>query len=222
VNDPRRPGAQDDPGAYPAQPDPYRTASGSHQPAPHGTTPAAGHPAGQAYDAGYAAGQADVPPGVVPAADDPAWDPVVDDTRPTQPGLVVSRYWSGAAVTVLVSALLGLACSVIFEEVFGLTLVAPDPLGVGHHVSWVFTGAVYALVAAVVLQLLVLAAPRARMFFGWLVALTTVILVALPFTGGADPLDATMTGLVWIVLGIAVFSMLSGVLGRTLVHRRPI
>jgi hypothetical protein len=74
----------------------------------------------------------------------------------------------------------------------------------------------------VVLQLLVLAAPRARMFFGWLVALTTVILVALPFTGGADPLDATMTGLVWIVLGIAVFSMLSGVLGRTLVHRRPI
>jgi hypothetical protein len=75
VNDPRRPGAQDDPGAYPAQPDPYRTAGGSHQPAPHGTTPAAGHPAGQAYDAGYAAGQADVPPGVVPRTTPPGTPP---------------------------------------------------------------------------------------------------------------------------------------------------
>ncbi|PFG43846.1 hypothetical protein ATJ88_2559 [Isoptericola jiangsuensis] len=215
MNHPQRPDGQDDATrAYPSRP-------GTPAPGTPGgpTYDATGAPAVPGYDAPTPVGHHDAPPGVVPAADDPAYDPVVD-TGPTQPGLIVTRYWSGAAVTVLVSALLGLACSVVLEEVFGLSLVAPpDALGVGHHASWAGTGALYALLAAVVLQLLVLAAPRARMFFGWLVALSILILVALPFTGSTDPLDATMTGLVWVVLGVAVFSMLSGVLGRTLVRR---
>ncbi|WP_402468875.1 hypothetical protein [Isoptericola aurantiacus] len=163
-----------------------------------------------------APGPDEQPPGVVPTPE-PAWEAA--GAPPSQRAqLDVGRYWAGAAATVLVCALLGFAASVIFDEVFDIGLYAPDALGTGDDVSWAGAGALFALIAAVVLQLLVVVAPRARMFFGWLVALTTVILAVLPFTGDPDPLAGTMTALVWLVLGIAVYSMLSGVLGRTLVR----
>ncbi|GAA4735291.1 hypothetical protein GCM10023216_30230 [Isoptericola chiayiensis] len=159
-------------------------------------------------------------PGVVPGGQ-PAWEPK-PPAEPERARLDVGRYWAGAGATVLVCALLGFAAAVIFDEVFDIGLYPPpDAFGAGEEASWAAAGALYALVAAVVLQLLVLIAPKARMFFGWLVALTTVILAVLPFTGDPDPLAGSMTALTWLILGIAVYSMLSGVLSRTLVRRPP-
>ncbi|MFV2143464.1 MULTISPECIES: hypothetical protein [Isoptericola] len=156
------------------------------------------------------------PPGVVPPAGQPAWAPA-EPLPPQRPQLDVGRYWAGAAATVLVCTLLGLAASVIFDEVFDIGLYAPpDAIGAGNDASWAGAGAVFALLAAVVLHLLVVIAPRPRMFFGWLVGLTTVILAVLPFTGNPDPLPGAMTGLVWVILGLAVSSMLGSVLSRTL------
>ncbi|PRZ05234.1 hypothetical protein BCE75_108216 [Isoptericola sp. CG 20/1183] len=156
------------------------------------------------------------PPGVVPVPGRPSWSPA-QPLPPQRPQLDVGRYWAGAAATVLVCALLGLAASVIFDEVFDIGLYAPpDVLGAGDDASWAGAGAVFALLGAAVLHLLVVIAPRPRMFFGWLVGLTTVILAVLPFTGNPDPLAGAMTALVWVILGLAVSSMLGSVLGRTL------
>lgn len=156
------------------------------------------------------------PPGMMPQAK-PSWEAAPKSPAP-EPRLDVGRYWAGAAATVLVCALLGFTASVIFDEVFGIELIAPpDVVGGGDDASWAASGALFALAAAVVLNLLVAVAPRPRMFFGWLVGLTTVILAVLPFTGDPDPLSGAMTALVWVILGIAVASMLGSVITRTLV-----
>ena len=146
-------------------------------------------------------------PGVVPPGQ-PSWAPA-EPLPPQRPELDVGRYWAGAAATVLVCTLLGFAAAVIFDEVFDIGLYPAEPA------SWAAAGALFALLAAAVLHLLVAIAPRPRMFFGWLVGLTTVILAVLPFTGSPEPLPATATALVWIALGLAVSSMLGSVLGRT-------
>jgi len=152
-----------------------------------------------------------------------AWDAPAPSSRDLL-RLDRPRFRSGAAVTVVVCAVLGLAASVVFDSAFdvgllGPTRLAPDAPGL----AWALTGALFALLAAVLLQLLVRVVPRPRMFFGWLVALATVILAALAFTSGGDPASAVVTALVWVVLGVAVSAMLNGVLGRTLVRpdRRP-
>ncbi|AEG44897.1 hypothetical protein [Isoptericola variabilis] len=161
-------------------------------------------------------------PGTVPTGEPAdAWDAPVP-----APGenlrLNAGRFWAGAAATVLVCALIGFAASVIIEQVFDLELLSPpDLFDAGTSASWAGAGALFALLAAVVLQLLVVATPRPSMFFGWLVGLTAVILAVLPFTGDPDVLPAVLTALVWIVLGLAVWSMLTGVLSRTIVRPLP-
>ncbi|MFC8599884.1 MULTISPECIES: hypothetical protein [unclassified Isoptericola] len=169
---------------------------------------------------------ADPPPGILPDTV-PTAEPVDawDAPAPTSRALLAldrPRYWSGAAVTVLVCAVLGLTASVVFDGAFGVGLLGPSrALPGAPGLAWALTGAVFALLAAVVLQALVRVVPRPRMFFGWLVALTTVILAALPFTGDGPAGSAVATALVWAVLGVAVSAMLNGVLGRTLVRPAP-
>ncbi|WP_407317164.1 hypothetical protein UQW22_11735 [Isoptericola halotolerans] len=156
------------------------------------------------------------PPSVFPPPGQAGRVPA-EPAGPPRPRLDAGRYWAGAAATVLVCALIGFAASVIFDEVFDIGLYAPpDAIGMGDDASWAGAGAIFALLAAVVLHLLVVVAPRPDMFFRWLVGLTAVILAVLPFTGNPDPLAGAMTALVWIILGIAVASMLGSVLGRTL------
>jgi hypothetical protein len=174
------------------------------------------------------------PTRVYPAAPAPERPPVVEpmpvqpqavQPQPVQPQqqppkLDAGKYWAGAAATILVCALLGVAASVIFDDVFGVGLIPPpDVLGVGDDASWAAAGAVFALISAAVLHILVMIAPSPRMFFGWLVGLATVILAVLPWTSSGDPLASAMTSLVWVILGIATASLLGAVLART--TRRP-
>ncbi|GAA1741050.1 hypothetical protein GCM10009809_40740 [Isoptericola hypogeus] len=155
------------------------------------------------------------PPGTVPTGE-PAesWDAPAPSSA-DRLRFDVRRYWAGAVVTVVVCGLVGLAASVIFDQAFDVGLLGPFG---GSTAAWTLTGALFGLVSAAVLQLLVLVAPRPRMFFGWLVGVVTLILAVAPFTGDPEPIPALMTALVWILLGVATSSMLSGVLGRTLVR----
>ncbi|MEN5073683.1 hypothetical protein ABE437_07700 [Isoptericola cucumis] len=169
---------------------------------------------------------ASVPPSVPPA--DPAQQPGTvptsepagawDAPAPASGGrlsLDLRRYWVGATTTVVVCGLVGLAASVIFDQAFDLGLLGPFG---GSAAAWTLAGALFALLAAAVLQLLVVVAPRPQMFFGWLVGVVTVILAVAPFTGDPEPVPALVTALVWVLLGVAASSMLSAVLGRTLVR----
>jgi hypothetical protein len=161
----------------------------------------------------------DTPPRIVPTAEPAdAWDAPPAEAR-GRLALDRRRFWSGATVTAVVCAVLGLAASVVFDSAFDVGLLGPSRvLPAAPGLAWALTGALFAVLAAVVLQLLVRVVPRPRMFFGWLVALVTVMLVALAFSGTGDAGSAVVTALVWIVVGVAVSAMLNGVLGRTLVR----
>ncbi|PZR51556.1 hypothetical protein DNL40_15800 [Xylanimonas oleitrophica] len=144
--------------------------------------------------------------------------PATAGTEDPRLGLEVGRYWAGAVATALVAALIGLAAGFVLGDVAGQELVSP-PFGGSDLVAWGVTGGLAALVAALLLHLLVASTPRPASFFGWVVALATIILAALPFAGGTDVLPAVLTAIVWIILGLAVWSLLTGVLARTLVRR---
>jgi len=168
-----------------------------------------------------------VPPDTpVPASDairpeDPA-APAIAATEDPRLGLEVGRFWAGALATVVVCALIGLVAAFLLTDVFDLELQPPpDFFGSGSNlVIWTVVGALFALIASIVLHLLVMSTPRPRTFFGWVVALGTVILAAAPFAGDFEVVPATLSALVWIIIGVATWSLLTGVLGRTLVRRQ--
>ncbi|WP_285107149.1 DUF6069 family protein [Promicromonospora sp. MEB111] len=147
--------------------------------------------------------------------------PVTTGTENPRLGLEVGRYWAGALATMLVAALIGLAASFILEEVLNLEIQPQaDLLSTGSDLmAWVVAGALFALLAAIVLYLLVLSTPRPRAFFGWVVALATVILAMVPFAGQADLVPAVLAAIVWVIIGSAVYSLLTGTLSRTVVRR---
>jgi hypothetical protein len=147
--------------------------------------------------------------------------PVTSGTEDPRLGLEVGRFWAGALATMVVAALIGLAADFILEEVLNLEVQAQaDLFATGSDVlAWVVAGALFALVAAVVLYLLVMSTPRPRSFFGWVVALATVILAMVPFAGQFEIVPAILAAIVWVVIGCAVWSLLTGTLSRTVVRR---
>lgn len=169
-------------------------------------------PADAPYGTGYGAPPRATGPGPAPG------QPATAGTEDPRLGLEVGRFWAGAVATVVVAGLIGLAAAFVIGDVAGLELQSP-PFGGTDLVAWAVAGALFALVAAVLLHLLVASTPRPHSFFGWVVVLATIILAALPFAGDVELLTAILTAVVWIVLGIAVWSLLTGVLSRTLVRR---
>ncbi|MCP2267331.1 DUF6069 family protein [Promicromonospora thailandica] len=147
--------------------------------------------------------------------------PVTSGTENPRLGLEVGRYWAGAAATVLVAALIGLAATFILESVLGLDVHSQlDLSGTGSDLmAWVVAGALFAALASVVLYLFVLSTPRPRSFFGWVVVLATVILATVPFADRADIVPAILAAVIWIIIGSAVYSLLTGTLSRTVVQR---
>ena len=164
---------------------------------------------------------APVPAAYPPARGDTPVQPATSGTEDPRLGLEVGRYWAGAFATIVVAALIGLVAAFIIGDVLDLDMQSPpDLFGSGSDlVAWTVIGGLFALLAAVVLHLLVLSTPRPRTFFGWVIALATVILAVMPFAGDPEIVPAAIAALVWIVLGIAVWSLLTGVLSRTLVQR---
>jgi hypothetical protein len=72
-----------------------------------------------------------------------------------------------------------------------------------------------------VLYLLVLGTPQPGMFFDWIMGLSTLVAVVYPFSTGA-PLDQkAATGVVDLVLGIAITSLLTALAARAVRRRVP-
>jgi len=165
------------------------------------------------------------PPALQPAQPVYAATPV--DTTPPQPTAVPARaatrpaiaagpYWAGVVATAVVAALIGIAGTVIFESIIDVDLVTQDPFGTDSTMgAYVVGGVATALVAGGLLYLLVLSTPKPRAFFGWIMGLGTLVVALLPLTWTDDTTKALCSGLVNLLIGIAVWSLLSGVLSRT-------
>ena len=136
----------------------------------------------------------------------------------------VTRLWSGGLATAIVAALVIFAGTLVVRGVFGIPVLAPEEaghLGDAGTVGYALLAGVIALLATALLHMLLMSAPRALSFFGWIVGLATAIAAVTPFTQGAEPASQVATGLINLVCGIAIASLLRGVGRSSLVSSVP-
>ncbi|WP_028048879.1 DUF6069 family protein [Cellulomonas sp. URHD0024] len=177
--------------------------------------------------AGPAAPQPAVPPPApqpAPVAMPPAVAPVAVPgppvpARPASPSVDNARYWAGVAATAVVAALVGLVGVVIVDQILKIELggAVKDVFGTDSvAAAYAVGGVLSTVVAGALLQLLVMTTPRPRAFFGWIMFLAIVVATLIPLTWTDVTKSAVAAGVINLIVGIAIWSLLSSVLARTL------
>lgn len=132
------------------------------------------------------------------------------------------RVWGGGLATALVAAGVALVGLLVIRGVLDIPVLTPsdgDPL-FNEAAGWLpALSAVAALVATGVLHLLMLSTPSPRAFFGWIVVLAVAVIVLRTFMTEAELLERAASGALYIVIGVAIFSLLSGVASNALPSR---
>jgi hypothetical protein len=133
--------------------------------------------------------------------------------RRSRPGIDATRLWTGGLATALVAALVGLVGSLVVQAI-----VRIHPAG-GHVFVPVFdtTGAlvlcgaaaVAALAATALAHALLSCAPRPLAYLGWMVGLGTAAAAVLPLTGPGPLVVALAEGVVHLVIGLAIGSLVT-------------
>ncbi|MGY0017494.1 DUF6069 family protein [Streptomyces sp. cg35] len=140
--------------------------------------------------------------------------PAQPTAPPPAPRLDAGKLWAGGLMTAVVAALTAVVALLLVRGVLGVAVFAPEGDGaMGDASTAALAGgaALAALAATALLHLLIAATPRPERFFSWIIALATAVMVLLPFTTGL-PLDAKLgTAAVYLVIGIAIGSLLSSV-----------
>lgn len=143
--------------------------------------------------------------------------------RSGPPAVDAGRLWAGGAATAVIAALIAVVGIVLVRGVFGIPILAPEGEGTWGDAStgwYSAAAALAALLATALVHVLLLTTPQPLRFFGWVVALATLIGVVAPFTSGAD-LDAKVaTAALDLVLGVAIWSLVSSV-ARSAVRWSP-
>jgi hypothetical protein len=150
--------------------------------------------------------------------------PDYDATRPTraggtppdgteEPRINAARLWSAGLATAVVAALIALVGVLVVRAVLQVALYAPSEAGAfgdSDTVLLCVTAAAAALAATGLVHLLLLGTPRPLSYFRWIVGLVTAAVVVLPFLSGAPPAEALAQGVIHLVIGIAIGSLVSG------------
>src|SRR5579871_4054584 len=145
----------------------------------------------------------------MPRAEEPPPEP----TRWIEPGPL----WAGGVATAVVAALIALVGILIARWLFTIPILAPKRAGAWGNAStgmYVLSAAGAALVATAILHLLLLTTPRPQVFFGWIIALATVVAVVFPFSTTAPLSQKIATGFINLVLGVAIGSLVAEVSRR--------
>jgi uncharacterized protein DUF6069 len=144
--------------------------------------------------------------------------------RASSPGRTVDSraLWSGGAATAVVAALIALVGVLVSRWLLGIPVLAPRQDGAWGDAStagYAIAAAVAALAATAVMHLLLIATPRPRLFFAWIIGLATVIAVAYPFGTTAPLSQKVATAVINLVLGVAIGSLVNGTAARVIRRR---
>jgi hypothetical protein len=155
--------------------------------------------------------------------------PVASSVRPRSSGRRVGvgvdarKLWAGGAASAVVAGLVALVGVLVSRWLFKVALLAPSQdgaFGNVHTADLVLVAVAGALVATGLVQLLMLGTLRPLLFFGWIVALVTAIMVAFPFSTTAE-LDAKIaTAVVNLAIGVTIGTLVGGVAARSVPRRR--
>ena len=148
------------------------------------------------------------------------------DDRPTGPAmpsappgaaapgrLDAGRLWAGGAATALVAALIALVGVLVVRALFDVELFAPSDAGAFGDNSTLMLcliAAASALVATGLAHLLLLSAPRPLSYFTWIVGLATVAAAVVPFITDGFSAVAVAKSVIYLVIGVAIGSLVSG------------
>lgn len=108
------------------------------------------------------------------------------------------QLWSSGAATAVVAALIALAGILVCRWLFDIPILAPRQDGAwgdASTVGYAITAAA-ALVATAIMHLLLIATPRPRVFFTWIIGLATVIAVVYPISTKAPLSHMVATALI--------------------------
>ncbi|SDJ03354.1 hypothetical protein SAMN05444157_1382 [Frankineae bacterium MT45] len=128
------------------------------------------------------------------------------------------RLWAGGVATGVVAALFAVAGIVVVRGVFDIPVLAPKGSGVwgsANTVTYAFGAFAFSLVACGFLHLLLVATPSPYVFFGWIMALCTVIGTLAPFGNGASLSAKVATAVINLIIGIAIWSLLTSTAHRS-------
>jgi hypothetical protein len=137
--------------------------------------------------------------------------------------IVSSRLWAGGAATACVAALVAAIGVLLFSSVLDIRIVQPPLLLTitdSLAVNYAATAFVAALLATALAHLLAATTPRPRMFFGWIIGLATVATMVVPFAADASMAGKVSTAVINMVVGIAIATLLTGILSRTVMLSR--
>jgi hypothetical protein len=128
------------------------------------------------------------------------------------------KLWSGGVASAAVAGLVALAGVLVSRWLFGLPVLAPTRDGAYGDVrttALVLVAAASALVATGLVHLLMVSTPRPFLFFGWIVALVTTLVVVYPFSTTA-PLGAKIaTAAVALAIGAMIGRLVGGAAARS-------
>jgi hypothetical protein len=129
------------------------------------------------------------------------------------------RLWGGGLATAVVAALVAAVGVLVCRDLLHVKLVEPPLLKITNSFAgnYAITAFVAALVATGLAHLLSVVTPRPRIFFGWIVALVTVVTMVLPFALEGNLEGKICAALINMVIGLCIASLLSAVLSRTVV-----
>jgi hypothetical protein len=132
--------------------------------------------------------------------------------------------FSGGVATAVVAALTALVGILVCRWLFNVPILSPRREGAWGNAStagYVFGAAACALLATALMYLLLISTPYPRVFFGWIIGLATVVAVVFPFSSTAPVSQKIATGLVNLVLGVVIGSLIAEV-SRRVTRRRVV
>jgi Family of unknown function (DUF6069) len=148
---------------------------------------------------------------------------MVEGPRSGQPYVIdAQKLWIGGLMAGLVAAGVAIVGLLIVRGVFDIKVfVTGDGGEVVNASTWWYAvvSFVFALFATGLLHLLLISAPSPWRFFGWIIGLAVAIAVIIPFTTDAELSAKVGTAAINLAVGIAGFSIVSGV-GRAAASTR--
>jgi hypothetical protein len=112
------------------------------------------------------------------------------------------RLWSGGAASAVVAGLVALVGVLVSRWLFGLPVLAPSHDGAYGDV-------------------LMLSTPRPLMYFGWIIALLTTLVVVFPFSTTASLGAKVATAVVSLAIGVAIGMLVGGAAARSTTGDAP-
>ena len=147
---------------------------------------------------------------------------MVEGSRSSQRYVIdAQKLWIGGLMAGLVAAGVAIVGLLIVRGVFDIKVFVTDKGQVVNASLWWYAvvSFVAALFATGLLHLLLISAPSPWRFFGWIVGLGVAIAVIIPFTTDAELSAKVGTAGINLAIGIAVYSIVSGV-GRAAASAR--